>query len=155
MKLITPVLLIIAIATPCAAGDYPAACHDFTSFPRGDLAQPERPPCLNYLFNRVAIDGMLTAKSAPIHALAETKESQMMDMSKNIDVYVCRPDLGITKSLKAVFVQFELMDKRYAGGHRKTAYSGDDQRMRCNCCAIFNIFRHSSIWRQRKTIRLS
>jgi hypothetical protein len=35
MKLITPVLLIIAIATPCAARDYPAACHDFTSFPRG------------------------------------------------------------------------------------------------------------------------
>jgi hypothetical protein len=49
-------LLIIAITTPCAAGDYPAACRDFTSFPRGDLAQPERPPCLNYLFNRVAIE---------------------------------------------------------------------------------------------------
>ena len=56
MKLATLALLILAITPPCAAGDYPAACRDFTSFSRGDLAQPERPPCLNYLFNRVAIE---------------------------------------------------------------------------------------------------
>jgi hypothetical protein len=35
----------------------------------------------------------------------------MIDMSKNIELYVCRPDVGITKSLEVVFVQFELMDK--------------------------------------------
>jgi hypothetical protein len=55
MKLIAPALLILAITTPCAAGDYPAVCRDFTGFSRGDLTQPE-PPCLNYLFNRVAIE---------------------------------------------------------------------------------------------------
>jgi hypothetical protein len=52
-------ILIVAalvIASPCAAGDYPAACRDFTSFPRGDLSQPERPPCLNYLFDRASIE---------------------------------------------------------------------------------------------------
>jgi hypothetical protein len=35
----------------------------------------------------------------------------MVDMSKNIHLYVCHPDVGITKSLEVVFVQFELMDK--------------------------------------------
>jgi hypothetical protein len=80
MKLITPVLLIIAIATPCAAGDYPAACHDFTSFPRGDLAQPERPPCLNYLFNRVAIEtcqpmmDLYQAAGSVVHRMSEERE---------------------------------------------------------------------------------
>jgi hypothetical protein len=34
----------------------------------------------------------------------------MLDMSKNIDVYVCKPESGITKSLRAVFLQFETMD---------------------------------------------
>src|SRR3981189_1767551 len=63
---------------------------------------------------------MLTAKSAPIHALAETEEARMIDRSKNIDVYVCHPDLGITKSLEAVFVQFELMDKGTMEGTGKS-----------------------------------
>jgi hypothetical protein len=35
----------------------------------------------------------------------------MIDMSQNITLYVCHPDVGITKSLEVVFVQFELMDK--------------------------------------------
>ncbi len=56
MKLAGIALLIVAITSPCAAGDYPAACRDFTSSPRGALAQPERPPCLDYLFDRVAIE---------------------------------------------------------------------------------------------------
>jgi hypothetical protein len=34
----------------------------------------------------------------------------MIDMSKNVDVFVCQPDLGITESLKAVFVTFERMN---------------------------------------------
>jgi len=34
----------------------------------------------------------------------------MLDMSRNIDVYVCKPESGITKSLAAVFLQFEVMD---------------------------------------------
>ena len=34
----------------------------------------------------------------------------MIDMSKNIDVHVCAPDSGITKSLRAVFIQFHVMD---------------------------------------------
>jgi hypothetical protein len=33
----------------------------------------------------------------------------MVDMSKNIHLYVCHPDVGITKSLEVVFVQLELM----------------------------------------------
>jgi hypothetical protein len=35
---------------------YPPACRDFTSFPRGDLAQPARPPCLDYLVDRISIE---------------------------------------------------------------------------------------------------
>jgi hypothetical protein len=35
----------------------------------------------------------------------------MIEMGKNIDLYVCRPDAGITKSLRFAFVQFELLDK--------------------------------------------
>jgi hypothetical protein len=34
----------------------------------------------------------------------------MLDMSENIDVYVCKPSSGITKSLRAVFLQFKTMD---------------------------------------------
>lgn len=34
----------------------------------------------------------------------------MLDMSKRVNVYVCKPDSGITRSLRAVFLQFELMD---------------------------------------------
>lgn len=41
---------------PSHAGDYPSACRDFTSFPRGDLAQPARPPCLDYLVDRASIE---------------------------------------------------------------------------------------------------
>jgi len=43
----------------------------------------------------------------------------VLDMSANIEVYVCRPDSGITKSLDAVFVQFEVMDKRTLEGTGK------------------------------------
>jgi hypothetical protein len=31
-------------------------------------------------------------------------------MNENVDVYVCNPDVGINKQLKAVFIQFEVMD---------------------------------------------
>jgi hypothetical protein len=34
----------------------------------------------------------------------------MVDMSKNIDVYVCNPNAGINQSLEGVFLQFEVMD---------------------------------------------
>jgi hypothetical protein len=34
----------------------------------------------------------------------------MLDMSENIDVYVCRPDSSITKSLRVVSLLFEKMD---------------------------------------------
>jgi hypothetical protein len=34
----------------------------------------------------------------------------MMDMSENIDIYVCKPESGISKSLQAIFLQFEVMD---------------------------------------------
>ena len=56
MRLAAIALLIAAIMTPCVAGDYPLACRDFTSFPRGDLAQPVRPPCLDYLVDRATIE---------------------------------------------------------------------------------------------------
>jgi hypothetical protein len=35
----------------------------------------------------------------------------MIDMSKNIDVYVCAPNAGINKELSGVFIQFEVMDR--------------------------------------------
>jgi hypothetical protein len=31
-------------------------------------------------------------------------------MNQNVDVYVCRPDVGINKDLTDVFVMFEVMD---------------------------------------------
>ena len=31
-------------------------------------------------------------------------------MNETIDVYVCKPDVGINKKLEAVFIQFEVMD---------------------------------------------
>jgi hypothetical protein len=34
----------------------------------------------------------------------------MFDMSKNINVYVCKPSSGINKALAGVFLQFEIMD---------------------------------------------
>jgi hypothetical protein len=42
--------------TASHAGDYPLACRAFTSIPRGDLAQPARPPCLDYLIDRASIE---------------------------------------------------------------------------------------------------
>jgi hypothetical protein len=39
---------------------------------------------------------------------------------KRIDVYVCKPDIGITKNLNAVFVQFEVMDKDTLEGTGKS-----------------------------------
>jgi hypothetical protein len=43
-------------AGPGHAGDYPPACRSFTSFSRGDLGQPARPPCLDYLVDRATIE---------------------------------------------------------------------------------------------------
>jgi hypothetical protein len=40
----------------------------------------------------------------------------MLDMSENIDVFVCKPESGITKSLNSVFLQFEVMDKHTLEG---------------------------------------
>ncbi len=36
----------------------------------------------------------------------------MLDMSDKIDVYVCNPESGITKSLRYVCVQFERLDEQ-------------------------------------------
>jgi hypothetical protein len=59
MKIVT-LLLIAAVfasaAVPSHAGDYPFACRDFAGFARGDLQQPARPPCLDNLFDRGAIE---------------------------------------------------------------------------------------------------
>jgi hypothetical protein len=38
------------------------------------------------------------------------KGDNMIDMSKNVDVYVCAPDSGISRSLESVFIQFQVMD---------------------------------------------
>src|SRR5437588_9904610 len=46
--------------------------------------------------------------------------SSVLDMSKNIDVYVCKPESGITKSLAAVFLQFEVMDPGTLEGSGKS-----------------------------------
>jgi hypothetical protein len=32
-------------------------------------------------------------------------------MNENIDVYVCKPDVGINKALSGMFIQFEVMDR--------------------------------------------
>ena len=48
--------LLALVSAASQAGDYPPACRDFTSFPRGDFAQPVRPPCLDYLVDRVSIE---------------------------------------------------------------------------------------------------
>jgi hypothetical protein len=34
----------------------------------------------------------------------------MVDMSKNIDVFACKPSVGINKTLEGVMFQFEVMD---------------------------------------------
>jgi hypothetical protein len=36
----------------------------------------------------------------------------MLDMSDKIDIYVCNPESGITKSLRYVYVQFERLDEQ-------------------------------------------
>lgn len=57
MRLLEVVAVIAALGiTPGYAGDYPPACRDFTSFPKGDLAQPAKPPCLAYLSNQETLD---------------------------------------------------------------------------------------------------
>lgn len=43
----------------------------------------------------------------------------MLDMSKTIDVYVCKPESGINRALDGVFLQFELADKRTMAGTGK------------------------------------
>jgi hypothetical protein len=44
----------------------------------------------------------------------------MVDMSKNIDVYVCKPSAGINTKLEAIFIQFEVMDKDSQQGTGKS-----------------------------------
>lgn len=44
----------------------------------------------------------------------------MIDMSKNVDVYVCTPDIGITESLRFVFIAFERMDPTTLEGTGKS-----------------------------------
>jgi hypothetical protein len=41
-------------------------------------------------------------------------------MNENIDVYVCKPDVGINKQLEAVFIQFEVMDRETQEGTGKS-----------------------------------
>ena len=48
--------LLALVSAASQAGEYPSACRGFTSFPRGDLVQPARPPCLDYLVDRVSIE---------------------------------------------------------------------------------------------------
>src|SRR6185437_2803067 len=80
MRFMGIVALCAALAAaPSLAGDYPQACRDFTSFPRGDLAQPERPPCLDYLFNRVAIETcqpMMDIYQAQVRSYIECLKSE-------------------------------------------------------------------------------
>jgi hypothetical protein len=44
----------------------------------------------------------------------------MIDMRKNIDVYVCNPDIGITENLAFVFIAFEQMDTATLEGTGKS-----------------------------------
>jgi hypothetical protein len=41
-------------------------------------------------------------------------------VNQNIDVYVCSPDVGINKSLEAVFLVFEVMDRDTQEGTGKS-----------------------------------
>ena len=41
-------------------------------------------------------------------------------MNHSIDVYVCSPDVGINKSLEAVFLVFEVMDRETQEGTGKS-----------------------------------
>jgi hypothetical protein len=56
MRILGMTLVLALGVTASHAGDYPLACRAFTSFPRGDLAQPARPPCLDYLVDRASIE---------------------------------------------------------------------------------------------------
>jgi hypothetical protein len=40
-------------------------------------------------------------------------------MNANVDIYVCRPNLGVNKILSGVFIQFEVMDKTTLQGTGK------------------------------------
>lgn len=44
----------------------------------------------------------------------------MIDMSRNVDVYVCSPSIAINKSLEAVCLVFEVMDRETQEGTGKT-----------------------------------
>lgn len=41
-------------------------------------------------------------------------------MNESVDVCVCHPDVGINKSLEAVFIQFEVMDRDTQEGTGKS-----------------------------------
>lgn len=70
--------------------------------------------------SRVSISG--GAFLAP----AKIKEVPMIDMSKNIDVYVSAPDVVLTTALSAVAIQFEVIDPLTMRGTGKPHNSGDD-----------------------------
>jgi hypothetical protein len=44
----------------------------------------------------------------------------MIDLSKNIDLYVCSPNVAINKSLEAVGLVFEVMDRETQEGIGKS-----------------------------------
>jgi len=45
----------------------------------------------------------------------------MIDMRRNIDVFVCTPDVGISANLSSVFIAFEQMDPKTLKG-KETAH---------------------------------
>jgi hypothetical protein len=44
----------------------------------------------------------------------------MIDLSKNVDVYVCSPNVAINQSLEAVGIVFEVMDSETQEGTGKS-----------------------------------
>ena len=44
----------------------------------------------------------------------------MSGMNESVDEYVCHPNAGINKSLEAVFIQFEIMDRDSQQGTGKS-----------------------------------
>jgi hypothetical protein len=54
-----------------------------------------------------------------------------MGMNESVDEYVCRPSVGIYKTLEGVFIQFEIMDQDSQQGTGKShtvpnAHAGRD-----------------------------
>jgi hypothetical protein len=43
-----------------------------------------------------------------------------MGMNENVDILVCHPDVGINKTLEAVFIQFEVMHPETQEGTGKS-----------------------------------